>query len=134
MTDLKAVDEQPKLIHPDIISEISGVKTEDMYDRMIGPTPIGEEEKPLAYAQHVAKARKNAGLDTTNQAQGVNKKQDEVIVIDNDVDDVYGNLVRGVVVKEDPVDCFSVSRESNFPWQKLINPGKNDQVAKEGEH
>ena len=93
MTDLKAVDEQPKLIHPDIISEISGVKTEDMYDRMIGPTPIGEEEKPLAYAQHVAKARKNAGLDTTDQAQGVNKKQDEVIVIDGDGDDTNGNLV-----------------------------------------
>jgi hypothetical protein len=64
----------------------------------------------------------------------VNKKQDEVILIDDDVNDVYGNLVRGTFVKEDPIDRFSISGESTFPWQKLINPGKNDQVAKEGEH
>ena len=44
MADLKAVDEQPKLIHPDITSEIPGVKTEDMYDGIIGPIPIGKEE------------------------------------------------------------------------------------------
>ena len=44
LADLKAVDEQPKLIHPDIISEIPGVETADMYNDIIGPTPNNEKK------------------------------------------------------------------------------------------
>ena len=79
MADLQAIDEQSKLIHPDIISEIPGVETADMYDKIIGPIPIGEEETPPSYAERAAKARKNAGLYTDDQARGVIEKQDEVI-------------------------------------------------------
>ena len=39
----------------------------------------------------------------------MNKMQDEVIVISDDNNDVDGNLVRGVFVKKDPADRFSVS-------------------------
>ena len=69
-----------------------------MYDGNIGPTPIGEEEKPPSYAERAAKVRINAGLDTDDQAQGVIRKQDEFIVIDDDANDVEGNLVWGVFV------------------------------------
>ena len=46
------------------------------------PTPIGEEEKNSSHAERGLRLRKNTGLDTDNQAQGVDKKKDEVIVID----------------------------------------------------
>ena len=46
LADLKAVDEHPKLVHPDIIAEIPGGETQDMYDNVISPTSIGWEEKP----------------------------------------------------------------------------------------
>ena len=110
LEDLQAVNEQPKLVHPDIISEIPGVETADMYDGIIGPTPI-EQEKPLSYAECAAKACINAGLDTGDQARGVIRKQDEVITIEDDDDDV----VPGVFVDEDPIDAFSLSGEENFP-------------------
>ena len=58
LANLEAADEQLKLIHPDIISEIPGVKTEDMYDGIIKPVLVGQEEKPPSYAKRVAKARK----------------------------------------------------------------------------
>ena len=93
LADLQAIDEQPKIIHPDIISEIPGVETADMYDGISRPTPIGKDKKPSLYAERAAKARKNTGLDTIDQARGVNKKQDEVIVIDGENDDVDGNLM-----------------------------------------
>ena len=73
--DLQAIDKQPKLVHPDIISEIPRVETADMYDRIIGPTPIGKKEKPPSYAEYAAKAHKNTGLDTDNQARGVIRKK-----------------------------------------------------------
>ena len=68
LEDLKAVNEQPKSVHQDIIAEIPGVKTEDMYNTVIGSTPIGTEEKPSLYAERALMARKNAGPDTENQA------------------------------------------------------------------
>ena len=80
-----------------------------MYDGMTRPTLIGKEEKPQPHAERTAKARKNAGLDTIDQTRGVNRKQDEVIVSDDCDNDIDGNLVRGVFVKEDLVDRFSVS-------------------------
>ena len=53
------------------------------------------------YAERAAKARENKGLDTTDQARGVNKKKDGVIVIDdNRDDDTRGKLVQGILVKE----------------------------------
>ena len=45
----------------------------------------------------------------------MNKKQDEIIVIDDDKDDTRTILVKGVCVKEDPVDHFSVGGVSQFP-------------------
>ena len=69
LADLQELTEQLKLIHPDIISEISRVKTEDMYDRIIRPTPIEKEEKPSSYAERTAKTCNNACLDTDIQAQ-----------------------------------------------------------------
>ena len=84
------------------------VETADMYDRIIGPTPIDEKEKPLLYAECVAKARINAGLDTDDQAQGVTRKQDKVITIGDDDNDI----VPGVFLKEDPIDRFSGSMEN----------------------
>ena len=104
-----------------------------MYDRIIGPTPISEEEKPPLYAERAAKARKNTGLDIDNQARGVIRKQDKVIVIDNDNHDIEGNLVQGVFVKEDPVDCFSVSGEDTFPGQEIVNLDTIDQLPNKGE-
>ena len=59
--------------------------------------------------------------------------QDEVIVINDGDGDVDGNLVRGVLKKEDPVDRSSVSKECTFPRQERVNPGKNDQLVKAGE-
>ena len=44
MADLKAANEQLRLVHPDIIAEIPGVETEDMYNNLIGTTPINKEE------------------------------------------------------------------------------------------
>ena len=94
-----------------------GVETADMYDGIIGPTLIGEEEKPPPYAERAAKACINAGLDTDdNQVWGVTKKQYEVIAIDDDND----NAVPGVFVKEDPIDAFSLSGEENFPGQESL--------------
>ena len=61
-TDLKAADKQPKLIHSDIMSEILGIETEDIYDGIIGPIPIREEEKRSSYAEHAAKAGKKCRL------------------------------------------------------------------------
>ena len=81
-----------------------------MYDRIIGPVPIDEEERLPSYDERTAKVRKDTGLDTIDQAQELRRKQDEVIVIDDDNSDVNGNLVRGVVVKEGLVGRFSVSR------------------------
>ena len=77
LADLKAVNEQPKSVHPDIIAEIPGVKTEDMYDNVISPTPIGKEERSSSYAERPLRAQKNTGLDTDDQAQGVIRKQDK---------------------------------------------------------
>ena len=128
LADLQAIGKQPKLVHLDIISEIPAVNTAGIYDGMIGPTPIGEEEKPPSYVEHTAKARKNAGLDTNNQAREVIRKQYEVIVIyGDDVD-----IVQGVFVKEDPVDCFSVSGEDIFPRQEMVNPDKINEVSAKG--
>ena len=93
LEDLKVVDEQPTLTHPGIISRIPGVETEDMYDGIMGPLLIDKEEKPPSYAERAAKVRNNTGLDTINQVQGGNKKHDEVIFIDDDNNDVNGNLV-----------------------------------------
>ena len=148
--DLKALNEQPKLVHPDIIAEISRVKTKDMYDNVIGPTLIGEEENPSSYAERALRAHKNAGLDTDDQAQGVDTKKYEVIVIDNDDD----GDVPGVFIKGDPidrlsvsgedifpgqemvnldVDHFSVSRDATFPRQEIVNPNENIQSPDKGE-
>ena len=100
-------------MHPDITAKKTGFKTEDMYNNVIVPTPISEEEKPSLYAERALRARKNAGLDTDNQAWGVTKKQDEVIVINNDDNNVFP----GVFVKENPIDLVSVSREDFF-WAR----------------
>ena len=54
--------------------------------------PNWQQKKPPLSAQRAAKACKNAGLDTINQARGVKKKQDEVIIFDNDKDDIKGRL------------------------------------------
>ena len=56
LSELKTVDNQPKLVHKDIISEISSVETEDMYPRIIGPIPIGNKGNPPVYAERTAKA------------------------------------------------------------------------------
>ena len=55
MADLQAIDKQPTLIHPDIILEIPGVKTADIYDRIIGPILIGKKEKPSSYLSALLK-------------------------------------------------------------------------------
>ena len=89
--------------------EIPGIETEDVYDKIIAPTPIGEEEKPQSYAECGAKLRKKSGLDTSNQVRAMDKTQDEVIVIDDDDGDVSGDLFRGVFLKEGPIDSLSVS-------------------------
>ena len=68
LVDLQTIDKQPKLMHPDILSEIPGVKTSDMYNGIIRQTPIGKEEKLPLYAECAAKACINAGLDTGDQA------------------------------------------------------------------
>ena len=52
------------------------------------------------------------------------RKQNEVIVTDNDDDDVKRKLVGGGFVKEDRVDRFPVSRKDNFPGQKMGNSEK----------
>ena len=68
LLEFKAVEEQSKLIHPDIISEIPGVETEDMFNGIIGPILIDREEQPLPYADRTAKVRTNTGLDVIDQA------------------------------------------------------------------
>ena len=108
------MDEQPKLVHPDIISEIPGIETADMYDDIIGPTPNDEKEKPLSYAERAARARINAGLDAGDQAWGVIRKQDEVITIEDDDDEA----VPGVFVNEDPIDAFSLNGKDFFSGQE----------------
>ena len=61
------------------------------------------------------------------------RKQDEVIVIDDDDDDTEGNLVRGVFVKEDQADRFSVWGVSQFRREEIVNLDENNQFAEEGE-
>ena len=133
LSELKVVDKQPKFIHPDIILEIPGIKTEDMDDEMIGPILIDEEGKSLSYAERAAKARRNTGLDIINEAQGINTKQDGLISIDGVGIGIDGNLVQGVFVKEDPIDRFLVIEKCDFPGQEMVNPGKNDQLIDKGE-
>ena len=74
MADLQEVDEQPELIHSDIISEMPWVKNEDMYDQIFGPTSIGKTEKPPSYVELSTKVRGNAGLYTDDQAREVTRK------------------------------------------------------------
>ena len=57
------------------------------------------------------------------------RKQDKVITIEDYGDDV----VPGVLVKEDPIDAFSLSREENFPGQEMVDPGENDEISDKGE-
>ena len=99
LSELTAVDKQPKLIYPDIILEIPDIQIEDMYDGLIWSIQIREEEKPQSYDEDSPKARENADLATIEQARGVNKKEDEGIVIDDTDGDIKGNLVQGVCVK-----------------------------------
>jgi hypothetical protein len=61
--DLQAVKEQPQLVHPDIIAEVPGMETEDIHDKVIWPTPIGDKKKPPSYDERAIKARKNQGLE-----------------------------------------------------------------------
>ena len=74
LADLKAVKEQPKSIHPDIIAEVPGVKTEDMYAKIIGPAPISDKENPPSYAECALRVRTNEGLYTDDRVQEVDKK------------------------------------------------------------
>ena len=105
----------------------------DIYDKILGSILISEWENPIIYAEYAAKAQNNAGLDTIDQAQGVNKKQDQVICTYDDDDDVNENLVWGVIMRKDRVDCVSVSVECFF-GQKIVNlDKKNDHLVKEGE-
>jgi hypothetical protein len=98
-----------------------------MYDEIIGPTPIGGEEKPSSYADRALRARKNAGLDTDDQARGVDEKQDEVIVIDDDDDDV----VPGVFIKDDPNDHLSISGKDDLPGKEMIDsPDKGETLGR----
>ena len=60
--------------YPGIISETPGIVTEDIYDGIIRPNSISKEEKPPSYSERGTKARTNSGLDTIDQAQGVDKK------------------------------------------------------------
>jgi hypothetical protein len=85
---MQAIDEQLNLTHLENISGIPGVKTDDMYDGIIGPIPYGDNEKPPAYIKCAAKTSRNTGLDTNYQAQGAIRKQNEFIVIDDDNNDV----------------------------------------------
>jgi hypothetical protein len=100
-----------------------------MCDEIIGPTPIGDEEKLPSYADCALRARKNAGLDTDDQAQGVDKKQDEVIVIDDGDDDV----VPGVFIKDDPSDHLSDSGEDGSPGQEMVNSDEIGELPDKGE-
>ena len=56
------------------------------------------------------------------------KKQDEVIVIDNEDDDV----VPGEFIKDESVDRFSVSGDTTFPGQEMVNLNENSQSHDEG--
>ena len=49
LSELKAVDEQPKLIRLDIVSDISGVETEDMHGVIIGSIPISNKKDFIIY-------------------------------------------------------------------------------------
>ena len=65
------------------------------------------------------------GLDTDNQARGVIRKQDEVIIVNDD----DNNVVPGVFMEEDLVDLFSISGEENFPGQEMGNPFKINEIS-----
>ena len=71
--------------------------------------------------------RKNAGLDTDDQAQEVIRKKDEVIVVNDDDDDV----IPGVFVKDGPFDRFSVSRKKT--GQEMVNLDKINEISDKGE-
>ena len=62
----------------------------------------------------------------------MNKKQDEIIVINDVKDNTRGNLVQGVCVKEDLVDHFSVGGVSQFPGKEIVNENENDHSADKG--
>ena len=57
------------------------------------------------------------------------RKQDEVITFKDDDNDI----VPGIFVKEDQIDAFSLGVEDTFPGQKMVNPGKHDEMSDEGE-
>ena len=56
------------------------------------------------------------GIHHRSIVRGVDIKQDEVIVIDDNVDDIEGNLDHGVCVKKDPVDHFSFGGVSQLDY------------------
>ena len=68
LAELKSVKEQPKLLHPDIIAEVPGAETEDMYNSIIWPNPIGNKIQSPLYSERALRLRRNTGLDTDNQA------------------------------------------------------------------
>ena len=69
-----------------------------------------------------------ASISTDDQARGVDKKRDEVIVIDDDDDDD----VPGVFIKDEDVDRFPVSGDTNFPGQEMVNPNEISQSNDKG--
>ena len=54
----------------------------------------------------------------------MDKKQDEVIVIDDDWDDPEGNLVQGICVKEDPMHVHE-PRNKASPEEEVEKIGRS---------
>ena len=98
LSELVTVNKQPQLIHRGIISEIPCIETDNMYDGIIGSILISNTNTPPSYAEHVAKVHINVVLDTIEQAQGVDKEHDEVIIIDDGKDGSGGNLYGGYLL------------------------------------
>ena len=101
-----------------------------MYDRIIGPTLTNKEETLPSYAEGASKARKNAGLDTHDQGEGVIGQEDGVIVINDDDDN---GVVQGVFLKEDPVNRFSVIGRYTFPGQEMVHLDESNELSNKGE-
>ena len=138
MADLKTDRTEEKLIHPDFIAEIPGIKTEADYEDIVGPQSTSQGRKPMV-AQKIAAAYQSAGRDknVTVTPRGVDS--DDVSATQSVIDLTHDNLFLSELpmsVKQEMVNENLVNHISDggvhFPWQEMVNWGSVNHISDGG--
>ena len=139
MADLKTDRTEEKLMHPDFIAEIPGIKTEADYEDIVGPQSTPQGRRPMV-AQRVAATRQSAGRDrsVTVMSRGVDGGVDEVSatsVIDLTDDDLLlsglPTSVKQEVVNEDSSNHIS-DEGVDFRGQEMLNEDSINHISDGG--